>query len=171
MKTVSPNVIEGFVPQGKQKDRPPRTGIKYYPWTTDPTGAAIKTLIGICGDDIAGSSSIVINRGFAACGITSKRLFREIIELRVPWFKYEYEEVIEFTRELSPNVIYNRFHKMYYENSRIRGIPGKPILTGEHYINHPHLRPLFESLNKLYHENRWIDGDEITRITNSYGVL
>ena len=150
---------EGFIPKKSYKRIKQRTG-KVYHFTRDPVGKVIKILIGLIGDRSTGHD-LVMRRNFTKQGAGKMALYNQLIAI-VPWFPKYYLE--QRGVELTPSIISNRYHKMYWED-------GKPVISKEHYFHDKKLRPFVPAVEKLFMGGGIISEDAARKIGSSQQIV
>ena len=123
MKTNVQSSGSGFKRKSNYHRKPPkRPKSSDYPWVRIPEGRWAKCTIGILALHKTDIVSAALHRNFREQGLTKEFFYGELIRL-LPWFKKHYQITCRY--KLSPEIVYNRFHKMVYRYEI------------EHKIGHP----------------------------------
>lgn len=153
-------VREGFKRRPQSRERKKRESVPHGKWCSTPDGIVLKILIGLIGDCFA-QRDIVVTRSFRKSGVNPERLYTLLL-IWAPWAPDWYRE--HTGRELTPNIVGQRFHKMYHETSK--GV-GKAKLSQEHYKHCPKLRPHLPVVEELFLQKNLISREEAIRAATS----
>lgn len=111
-------------------------------WVGDPIGLGSKILIGIMGDEQAGSNAAqkrVLEKEFPPEIYLRRRLFQVVSGLE-EWFNER--------GGISDHAIYMRYHNMYHDGTLESG--DCPRITGEHYLADLKQLPYVQGVLDLY---------------------
>ncbi len=154
---------EGFKPN-LNYDRFVTRPVKKHQWRKFPEGRGAIILLGLIGDTLTGPS-IEIERNFSKQGASRRALYHELVS-RCPWIPAWYNG--EF--ELSEDIVYDRYHKMYYWNDApTRQERGQR--SREHYLSDPKLRPFVPAVETLFKRGGIITKEQMTQAMTNEKLL
>jgi len=144
-------LYEGFKTRPNYKRK--LGGHSVYKWRNYAAGRTALILIGLIAEQKAGPS-VEIRRDWKQQGVTGKFLFQSLTNI-FP----EFADIYLAGRgvPLTPKIVYNRLHKMFYENEAPRAERGRR--SPEHYMVSSCLRLRVGAVSELFHR-----GTIITRV-------
>lgn len=150
---------DNFRPNYKYKRQ---SGSKRKPhvyWTRSPEGRLYKTIIGIIGDQLRGGHDSWIDRKFPSPS-TIGSLVRTTIPHIAEWYHERCGE------ELTDEIIWDRYHKMYYSNKSPRKERG--TISEEHYSRDVKLKRYVTSASQIVKDGR-ASRDQVQTILDKIG--
>jgi uncharacterized RmlC-like cupin family protein len=136
-------IAEGFRPH-LGYSRGPTTRLPPFRWRADPVGRGLLILIGLIGDEAVGQG-LEVTRDFAERGAGARSIYAKLLTI-APWAADYY--AARRGCHLTPAIVFDRYHKMYYDNRKERVQRGQR--SPEHYMASPALRPYIAAVEKLY---------------------
>ncbi len=128
-------------------------------WRGTPVGRGLIILIGLIGDARINPLSAELERNFAQQGARASYLFDGLIRI-CPWVLNWYQE--QGGNPLTKEIIYNRFHKMYYWNAGERHQRGQR--SKEHYNVDEKLRYVVPGIDHLFVNQHKISREQLLEI-------
>lgn len=122
-------------------------GVRKYPWRHRPIGKLAKVLIYLIQNRIYSDEVLVRDRKFKDV----KPALLSGLQLYLPEIFQDYQEYTG--HELTPEIIYDRLHKMYYHNLE----PGcsEAKYSKEHPIMNKTLRPILGKVQERFKNNQF----------------
>lgn len=99
----------------------------------------MKLIIGLIGDEMSGGIEAALTREFPP----ASEIYNRVLS-RVPWIVDWYQA----HRPLDEEIVYNRYHKMYYENEAPTR-DGRGSISREHYTRDMRLAPYVGKVEEL----------------------
>lgn len=157
------NAQPGFKNINYPVDRAPQICPKVYLTRIHPVGCAIKIIIELAAEHLGGNSNSTVTRKFKESGITRDNLYKLVTEV-IPWFPEWYLRQ-SGGAPLTPNIIYNRFHKgVAYDNMGVDGDKTRRgVESDEHYNRSKALIPYAHAVQKLWQTQDVISLEDIER--------
>lgn len=117
-----------------------------FPWKRDKYGRLCLVLLGLKAEEMAGPS-LEVQRDFYKQGVRGPALLH-FLEKLCPAFPAYYVSLTGV--ELSASIVWNRVHKMFYNNKLPKG--RRCVRSDEHFKAHPALRPLIPLATEYYRQ-------------------
>lgn len=135
---------EGFKPNlNYPKDRDPGWRSP-FPWVHDVVGRCVKTAILRWGEKQSESANTIeLKRNFSKSGLSGEALFHFVCS-NFPQFPTYYQ--YRCGNELTPKIVWDRYHKMFYDNDAARSERGRR--SREHPSHDFRLRVWIEDVDK-----------------------
>jgi hypothetical protein len=151
---------EGFKRRAPHEPRKSRD-IVYFPWVNTAAGRAAKYILLRLADlQLEGATSAVLNRQFKKHGLNEEKLYSDFVQL-CPEMPGHYMAVTG--REMTPHVLYNRWHKTVYKNGDA-GKGGHPGWSREHYTSSRKLRGVAEKCEAAFMSRRPLTMSELEKL-------